>query len=52
MRQRVNGYQLHMGFLFGLVKTGLLVFAIVIALLIAIDGTLFANLFGKRGNTD
>lgn len=52
MRRRFNGYQLHMGFLFGFVKTVLLVFAVIVALLIAIDGTLFANLFGKRGDTD
>ena len=41
-----------MGFLFGLVKTVLLVFSVIVALLVAVDGTLFANLLGKRGKTD
>ncbi len=36
-----------MGFLWGLVKTVFVFFAVVIALLVAIDGTLLANLTGK-----
>jgi hypothetical protein len=36
-----------MGFLWGLVKAVFVFFAVVIALLVALDGTLLANLRGK-----
>lgn len=36
-----------MGFLWGLVKAVFLFFAVVIALLVAVDGTLLANLTRK-----
>lgn len=52
MRLTIVGYQPRMGFLFGLVKTVLLVFTVIVALLVAIDGSLFANLLGKGGKTD
>jgi hypothetical protein len=37
-----------MGFLWGLVRAVCLFFAVVVAVLVVIDGTLLANLFGKR----
>jgi hypothetical protein len=37
-----------MGFLWGLLRTVFLFFAVIIAALIVIDGTLLANLLGKK----
>jgi len=37
-----------MGFLFGLVRAIMTVFAIAIAILVVVDGSLLANLFRKR----
>jgi hypothetical protein len=37
-----------MGFVWGLVRTVFVFFAVVIAALVVIDGTLLANLFGKK----
>jgi hypothetical protein len=37
-----------MGFLWGLVRTVCLFFAVIIAALVVIDGTLLANLFHKK----
>lgn len=37
-----------MGVLWGLVRAVMLFFAAIIALLVVIDGTLFANLFRKN----
>ena len=37
-----------MGFLWGILKTVTLVFAVIIAGLVVLDGTLFANLFKKN----
>ena len=39
-----------MGFLWGIVKAVFIFFAVVIAALVIIDGSLFANLFRKRGS--
>ncbi len=39
-----------MGFLFGIVKAVFVFFAVVIAALVVIDGSLFANLLRKRGD--
>ncbi len=39
-----------MGLLFGFVKAVSVFFAVVIALLVVLDGTLLANLTGKRGS--
>jgi hypothetical protein len=36
-----------MGFLWGLVRTVFLFFAVIIAALVVLDGTLLANLFNK-----
>jgi hypothetical protein len=37
-----------MGFLWGLLRTVLTFFAVIIAALVIIDGTLLANLLGKK----
>jgi hypothetical protein len=37
-----------MGFLWGIVKAVTLVFAVIIAALVVIDGSLIANLFSKK----
>lgn len=37
-----------MGFLWGLLRTVCLFFAVIIAALVIIDGTLLANLLGKK----
>ncbi len=37
-----------MGFIWGLFKAVMLVFAVIIAVLIVVDGTLLANLLGKN----
>ena len=37
-----------MGFLWGVFKAVMLVFAVIIAVLVVIDGSLLANLFGKK----
>lgn len=37
-----------MGFLFGLLRAIMTVFAVAIAILVVIDGSLLANLFRKR----
>jgi hypothetical protein len=37
-----------MGFLWGLVKAVTLVFAVIIAVLVVVDGSLLANLLGKK----
>ncbi len=37
-----------MGFLFGFVRTIMTVFAIAIAILVVVDGSLLANLLRKR----
>jgi hypothetical protein len=37
-----------MGFVWGLFKTIVVIFAVIIAALVVIDGSLLANLFGKK----
>jgi hypothetical protein len=37
-----------MGFLLGLVRAVFLFFAVIVALLVLIDGTLLANLLGRK----
>ena len=37
-----------MGFLWGFFKAVTLVFAVIIAVLVVVDGSLLANLLGKR----
>jgi hypothetical protein len=37
-----------MGFIWGFFKAVMLVFSVIIAVLIVIDGSLLANLFGKK----
>jgi hypothetical protein len=37
-----------MGFVWGLLRTVLLFFAVIIAALVVIDGSLLANLLGKK----
>ena len=39
-----------MGFIWGLFKTIFILFAVLIAVLVVIDGSLLANLFGKKEN--
>jgi hypothetical protein len=43
-----SGNSFGMGFFWGLLRTVLLFFAVVIATLVIIDGTLLANLLGKK----
>lgn len=43
-----SGNTVGMGFVWGLVRTVLLFFAVAIAALVIIDGTLLANLFNKK----
>lgn len=37
-----------MGFLWGLVRAVFLFFAVIVALLVVVDGTLLANLLGRK----
>ena len=39
-----------MGFLWGLVKAITLAFAVIIAVLVVVDGSLLANLLGKKND--
>ena len=43
-----SGKKARMGFLWGFFKAVTLVFAVIIAVLVVVDGSLLANLLGKK----
>jgi hypothetical protein len=45
---RKSGNSIVMGFLWGLLRTVFMFFAVIVAVLVVIDGTLLANLLGKK----
>jgi hypothetical protein len=45
-----SGEEGRMGFLWGFVKAVTLAFAVVIAVLVVVDGSLLANLLGKKND--